>query len=314
MNTVLFVRKRKRNFAIALLILFLVNMIVPYSIAFADLQHKQVVPQETPEHQQVEPENKNIQVQETKKKETPFLENVINFPDTSEYKAIKATFNDFYIAKIATAEAILNEFNIADQGNVPVSKWSVGSTAYTGVSAIARGFLGINVEGTGWAQKSLDGWDAVDRSITLSQSIDWIKVREAGSQLFRNGFGGIRGSVNLSQIAAEGSISGLGKFAGWVGVGLSSYESVAGFAQAFNAEDGSQQQADGVFKGVAGLGGAAFGVGTLLMATAPPAGLIVMGAGLAVWGLGTAGKYFSKNKTVRKWATAPIRGIKKLFS
>ncbi|MGA8942892.1 MAG: hypothetical protein WB502_09290 [Thermoactinomyces sp.] len=75
----LFVRKRKKIFALALLFLFLVNMIIPYSIAFADLQHKQVVPKETPVHQQVEPEKKNIQVQETEKKETPFWENVINF-------------------------------------------------------------------------------------------------------------------------------------------------------------------------------------------------------------------------------------------
>ncbi|MBA4603913.1 hypothetical protein [Thermoactinomyces mirandus] len=329
MNTVLFVRKRKKIFAIVLLILFLVNLVIPYSIAFADLQHKQVLPQETPEHQQVtpqevpehqqvEPEKKNTQVQETEKKETPFWENVINFPDTSEYKALKAIFNDFYIAKIATAEAIINEFNKVYEENTPVSKWSVGSTAYTGVAAIARGFLGINVQGTGWAQKSLDIWDAVDKSVLFSSHVDWKKVGEYGSRLFGRGSLSGSGRISFSQLAASpGSISGLGKFAGWVGVGLSTYESIAGFSQAFAAEDGSQQQADGVFKGLAGAGGALMGAAPLLVAAtamAPPAGLIMAGIGLGFWGVGTVGKYFSKNKSVRNFFTAPVRGIKKLFS
>ncbi len=303
----LYVRKRKRNFAVALLILFLVNMIVPYSVAFADLQHKQVVPQEvpehqqvtpqeTPEHQQVEPEKKNTQVQETEKKETPFWENVINFPDTTGYKVLKVTFNDFYIAKIATADAIVREVEKARLENVPVSKWSVGSTAYTGVASIARGFLGVKVEGTGWAQKSLDTWDAVDKSILFSSHVDWTKVREAGSRLFGGtNAAGASGRTSFSQLAASpGSISGLGKFAGWVGVGLSTYESVAGFSQAFAAEDGSQQQADGVFKGLAGAGGALMGAAPLLVAAtamAPPVGLAMAGAGLALWGIGTVGKF-----------------------
>ncbi|MGA8941469.1 MAG: hypothetical protein WB502_01930 [Thermoactinomyces sp.] len=109
----------------------------------------------------------------------------------------------------------------------------------------------------------------------------------------------------------------MGKFAGWVGVGLSAYESVAGFSQAFAAEDGSQQQADGVFKGLAGFEGALMGAAPLLVAAsamAPPVGLAIAGAGLALWGIGTVGKYFSKNKSVRNFFTAPVRGIKKLFS
>ncbi|MBA4601289.1 hypothetical protein [Thermoactinomyces mirandus] len=106
----------------------------------------------------------------------------------------------------------------------------------------------------------------------------------------------------------------MGKFAGWVGVGLLAYESVAGFSQAFAVEDGSQKQADGVLKGIAGLGGAAFGIGTLIMAAVPAAGLILLGGGLAFWCLGTAGKYFTKNKSFRNFFSAPVRGIKKLFS
>lgn len=335
MNTVLFVRKRKKIFAIVLLILFLVNLVIPYSIAFADLQHKQVLPQETPEHQQVtpqevpehqqvEPEKKNTQVQETEKKETPFWENVINFPDTSEYKALKAIFNDLYIAKIGSVESIADELG----KDIP-SKWTLGTTAYTSISAILRGYLGINVEGTGWAQKTLDIWDTVDKSITFTSYVDWTKVRASGSQLFRNtnvfGLrlvegGGLTGSaggiIRYSDIINMGSLGTFGKVAGWMGVALSGYEMVSGLAQAFNAED-VQKQADGVLKGIAGFGGIGFAAAPLLLTAgivgAPAAVAIGLG-GLAIYAFGTAGKYFTKNKSFRNFVSAPVRGIKKLFS
>lgn len=112
------------------------------------------------------------------------------------------------------------------------------------------------------------------------------------------------------------SLGTFGKVAGWTGVTLSGYEMVSGLAQAFNTED-VQNQADGVLKGIAGFGGMAFAAVPLLLTAgivgAPAAAEIGLG-GLAIYAFGTAGKYFTKNKIFGKFFSAPVRGIKKLFS
>ncbi|MGA8943502.1 MAG: hypothetical protein WB502_12445, partial [Thermoactinomyces sp.] len=214
------------------------------------------------------------------------------YTNTSEYKALKTTFYDLYIAKIGYVESIADEIG----KNAP-SKWTVGTTIYTSVSYILRGYLGINVEGTGWAQKSLDIWDNVDKSITLSSYVDWSKVRASGSQLFRNtnvfGLrlaegGGLTGSaggiIRYSDIINIGSLGTFGKISGWTGVALSVYEMVSGLAQAFNAGN-IQNQADGVLKGIAGFGGMAFATAPLLLTAgvvgAPAA--MAIGLGVCIW-------------------------------
>src|SRR5690606_11774558 len=105
-------------------------------------------------------------------------------------------------------------------------------------------------------------------------------------------------------------VSKFAHVANWTGIGVNGLEFLYNAYKAYDlaGEADLETQADYNLKALAALGGV--GIGAALLIGGGPATLIVGGIGLAAWGFGTLGQYFTKNEAFARAVTAPMRAIK----
>ncbi|AUS07579.1 hypothetical protein C1X05_01040 [Laceyella sacchari] len=308
-----YMAKHKRSLAIIMLAFILFNITIPFSYpAYADLQVKEVQ-----KSGDVQKDGDLVKKADTKKEANPeksAWDKSVEWITTDQgYKVIKWTFNDFFIAKIAGVHEVAT--SMSEPNGLSSSAKITGALT---VSAIVRGGISIFTQDRTWQQGLMDSWDAIEKGVTLHQFVNWSNIAPyVGTKIqnLRNFATPIGGAAADSStlLKSVAPLSKVAKVAGWAGIAFSTVEMVSGYTYAFNSPDGSQQQADAVLTGTAGLGSLALTAGLMIGAACPPLAVGLAVGGALVWGAATVGKYFTGNKTVRKVVTAPVRWVKSWF-
>ncbi|MBH8598798.1 hypothetical protein I8U19_11875 [Thermoactinomyces sp. CICC 10523] len=228
--------------------------------------------------------------------------------DSETYKITKVALGDLWAAKAQTLEEIFNELPSVSGNPLTMSgKLSISSKVYLLASAITRDSLGVKFDNA-W----LDAWDGLDHAITAGQAVKWSNLAQAARTFTGAGFSGLGGNVKnalglLSNVEAP---SVLGKVGGVVGIGFSAIESGSGFAKAFTAQAGSQDQSDGFWNGIGGLGNMAMAAAPFAAACPPLAVGMAVGGGI-VWGASTILKHTDVGKKIAKSAVGAVKSVAK---
>ncbi|MBA4542413.1 hypothetical protein H1164_05785 [Thermoactinomyces daqus] len=228
--------------------------------------------------------------------------------DSDTYKTTKLILNDIMVSKYATIEDIIeNDFR---DGNVLTlgGKVSVSSKFYLIGSAIVRDSLGIRLD-NGW----MDAWDGLDHLVQMGQAIKWSNLGHAARTLTNAGIGGYGGNLkNAIGVVSNVSwpSSALAKVGGVIGIGFSAIESGSGFAKAFTAQAGSQDQSDGFWNGIGGLGNMAMAAAPFAAACPPLAVGMAVGGGI-VWAGATIFKHTDVGKKIAKSAVGAVKSVAK---
>ncbi|WP_380167024.1 hypothetical protein [Kroppenstedtia sanguinis] len=190
---------------------------------------------------------------------------------------LKYTINDIIFGQVKLVKAAMEaDFDAED---FKVNKWAGKNVGYNFFGRLMRNGIGLALPSdSGW-KSALDVWTGVDNTVDV---ID--RFKDAHYLKLAKHYKDIGDMKKLTEIADKipKPMSGMSRFLGVAGIGISGGEGVYNTYKAITADSG-QETVDYSMKAVGNVGGA-------LMAAAPftgPAAGWVAGVGALLWGAST---------------------------
>lgn len=202
----------------------------------------------------------------------------------------------------------------------------------------------MSAESGGLLQKLVDFWGIADqasgvfkfdftklRSVfravqVTTEGYEKISALQKAKLIGLNAFSNtkeLKGFISLKEVAVPATA--LGKFAGVVGLVISTGETVYNGILLTQAEDFSKEQADALLGVMSGIGGIISGAAVFVAAVCPPAAAIMAVVGLVIVIVATIAKYFTKYKVfarlvtfrfvmLKRFVTDPLGSLKKVYT
>lgn len=263
------------------------------------------------------------------------------------YKVAKYMFKDVYIGIAKFLEPTVAEAAKSKSNPLYIPEYfknADGISYYSLLSPIVRGSLGMSAESGGLLQKFVDFWGIADQAsgvfkVDFSKAVSVFQAAQVTTEGFEkisalqkakliglNAFSNVKelkGFISLKEVAVPATA--LDKFAGVVGLVISTGETVYNGILLTQAEDFSKEQADALLGVMSGIGGIISGAAVFVAAVCPLAAAIMVVVGLLIVVVATIAKYFTKYKVfahlvtfrfvmLKRFVTDPLGSLKKIYA